>query len=50
VASEVNIPFKEIVLIIEKSSPKGLEIVTVFLSSLSSGISNLSNTFGLSNE
>ena len=43
-------PFTGSVLIIEKSSPNGLEITTVFLYSESSESFNLSNTLGLSNE
>ena len=50
VASDVSIPFNDVVLITLKSSPNGFIIETVFLSSESSGNKSLSNTFLLSNE
>ena len=43
-------PFNGSVRMMLKSSPRGLEITTVFLSSSSAGINSLSNTFGLSKE
>ena len=50
VESDESIPLTGIVLMIEKSSPNGLDITTAFLYSESSASLSLSNTLGLSKE
>ena len=48
--SDVSIPFREVVRITLKSSPRGLEMFTALRRGLSAGIIILSNTLGLSKE